>query len=168
MKYVILKVDTTGLNPADADVVRISAIRVDGDNKTTFDKFVNPGYHIPEESSKISGIYDKDVSGHPYFKDIKGSFLEFIGDIPIIGHNIDFDLSFLNKYLDTPISNKSMSLMNMARSFGYDGSLKFLAMCKHYGVPYYMNYNTAEITDMLFQAMIKDYRNKKDNKDVQN
>ena len=169
MKYVILKVDTTGLNPADADVVHISAVRVDGDKKTTFERFVNPGYHIPEEASKISGIYDKDVYGHPCFKDIKDSFLEFIGDAPIIGHNIDFELSFLNKYLNTPISNKSMSLMNMARHFGYNGSLKFLAMCKHYGAPYYMHYNTAEITNILFQCMLEEHKNaieKKDNSDA--
>ena len=167
MKYIILKVDTSGLNPETADVVRVSAIRVDGDNRTTFDKFVNPGYHIPEEASKVSGIYDKDVDGQPYFDSLKKDLVDFIGDLPIIGHNVSFDLAFINKYLDEPLKNKSMSIMDMARSFGYDGSLKFLAMCKHYNVPYYMHYNVAEKTDMLFQAVMKDYLDKKkDNLDV--
>lgn len=163
MKYVILKVDTTGLDPDIADIVRITAIRVKDNDKQIFDKFVNPRRHIPEEASKISGIYDNDVSRAPFFENIKEQFLEFIGDFPLIGHNVSFDISFINKYLDTPLANKSMSLMSMARFFGYDGSFKFLAMCKHYKVPYYMHYNTAEITDMLFKAMIEEYKNKKDN-----
>lgn len=166
MKYVILKVDTTGLSPEEADVVRVTAIRIKDGDKQTFDKFVNPKRHIPEEASKISGIYDSDVSKAPCFEDIKEQLLEFIGDLPLIGHNIGFDISFINKYLDVPLANKSMSLMNMARSFGYDGSLKFLAMCKHYKVPYYMHYNTAEITNMLFKAMVEEYTKKKDNKDA--
>lgn len=163
MKYVILKVETTGLNPETADVVHISALRVEDNIETQFSEFINPGCHIPEEASKISGIYDKDVAGHPYFDSIKDSLLQFIGDLPIIGHNISFDLKFINKHFDTPLPNKSMSLMDMARTFGYDGSLKFLSMCKHYNIPYYMHYNTVEKTNMLFKAMIEDYHKKKDN-----
>lgn len=163
MKYVILKVDTAGLSPDVADIVHISAIRVEDDKEIEFNEYVNPGYHIPEESSKISGIYDKDVYGRPYFRDIKDKLLEFIGDFPVIGHNLSFDLAFLNKHLDVPLSNKSMSLMDMARSLGYDGSLKFISLCKHYNVPYYMHYNTAQITNMLFKAMIEDYKDRKVN-----
>ena len=161
MKYVVLKVDTTGLSPETADVIHVSAIRVVGENKVVFNQYVNPGYHIPEEASKVSGILDEDVLGYPCFNDVKDSLLKFIGDYPIIGHNIEFDLSFINKYLDAPLSNKSMSLMKMARSFGYDGGLKFSVMCKHYGVPYFMHYSTIELTDMLFNCMIEEYNKSK-------
>lgn len=166
MKYVIIKVDTTGLSPDVADVVHISAIRVDEEHKATFDKFVNPGYHIPEAASEISNIFDEDVKDCPCFNDIKNELLEFIGDYPIIGHNIKFDLGFINKNLDAPLQNKSMSLMDMARACGYNGSLKFMALCKYYGVPYFMHYSTIELTDMLFNSMINYYKQKKDNKDA--
>ena len=166
MKYVVIKVDTTGLNPDTADIVRISAIRVDGENRIKFDKYINPGYHIPEAASEISGIIDEDVKDCPCFSEIKKELLEFIGDYPIIGHNISFDLSFINKNLNTPLKNRSMSLMDMARAYDYEGILKFASMCKYYGVPYSKCYSTVELTDMLFKSMIKYYVQKKDNRDA--
>ena len=166
MKYIILKVDTTGLSPDNADIVHISALRVDGEDRTVFDQYINPGYHIPIAASNISGVFDKDVAGKPKFEDVKDSFFEFIGDLPIIGHNISFDLGFINKNLETPLKNKSMSLMDMARSYGYNGSLKFMAMCNHYGIPCSLDYSITELTDMLFDRMIKDYKQRKDNKDA--
>ena len=165
MKYVILKVSTTGLNSDTAEIVKIDALKVINDVGQPFSVLINPGVPIPPEASNISGIYDKDVSNAPKFSEIKDKFLGFIEDLPIIGHNINFDLSFINKYLDAPLNNKSMSLMDMARSFNYAGSLKFSAMCKHYNIPIVCSDITGT-TNTLFQTMLKDYQNRKDNLDV--
>lgn len=162
MKYVILKVDTTGLNPDTAEIVKIDALKVVDDMTERYITFVNPGCLIPQEASSVSGICNEDVADAPAFEDIKESLLDFIGNLPIIGHNINFDLSFINKYLDSPLVNKSMSLMDMARNFGYTGSLKFTNMCKHYSIPIDSK-DIARTTDSLFQAMIQDYKNRQDN-----
>ena len=162
MKYVILKVDTTGLNPDTAEIVKIDALKVIDGETYHFVSFVNPGCLIPQEASSVSGICNEDVADAPTFEDIKESLLSFIGNLPIIGHNINFDLSFINKYLDVPLTNKSMSLMDMARNFGYTGSLKFTNMCKHYGI-LIDSKDIARTTNSLFQVMLQDYRNRQDN-----
>ena len=162
MKYLILKVSTTGLNPDAAEIVKIDALKVIDDIGQRFSVLINPGVPIPPEASNISGIYDKDVVNAPKFSEIKDKFLDFIEGLPIIGHNINFDLSFINKYLDTPLNNKSMSLMDMARSFNYTGSLKFSAMCKHYNIPVIYS-DITRTTNALFKLMLQDYKNKKDN-----
>ena len=164
MKYVIVKVDTTGLNPESADIVKISALYVKDEDKRKISTYVNPQMPIPEDASKISGIYNNDVKDAPTFDEIKDSFLKFIGDAPLVGHNLDFDLKFINKHFDVPIENKSMNLMNLARAIGYCGSLKFASMRKHYEVPEY--YDTVDATDMIFKEMLSEFQSKKDNRDA--
>lgn len=165
MKYVTLKVDTTGLDPIKADIVHIVASKVVDEETKYFDRFVNPGYHIPEEASKVSGIYDNDVDSAPAFSEIKNEFLEFIGDLPIIGHNIDFDLSFINKYLDAPLTNKSMSLMKLARAAGYTGSLRFNDLCKRFDPTNEYGWMTPGQRILpLFWSILNEYnKRKKDN-----
>ena len=164
MKYVIIKVDTTGLDPENSDIVKISALKISDDKTELFDTFINPGVQIPAAASRISGICDMDIEDAPTFEMMKKPFLDFIGNLPIIGHNIDFDLKFINKYLDTPLQNRKMSLMDMARGFGYAGSLKFSNMCSHYGIS--QDCSVVEKTNLLFNCMVKDYQKRKDNLDA--
>jgi len=164
MAYVILKVDTTGLNPNTDDIIRIAALKVDG-TKTEFNTLVNPGtgIELPDIVKSITGLTDSDLEGAPSFAEIKDSLLAFIGELPIIGHNIKFDLSFINKYLDSGIKNKTMSLMDMAVAFGYRGSLKFADLCSHYNIT---GDSVVDKTDKLFIAMMADFNKKKDDKTV--
>lgn len=164
MAYVILKVDTTGLDPNVDDIIRISALKVDG-VKSEFSSLVNPGgdRKLSDIVKNITGLSDVDLEGAPTFAEIKDSLLAFIGEFPIIGHNIKFDLSFINKYLDSGLKNKSMSLMDMAVAFGYRGSLKFVDLCSHYNIA---GDSIVDKTDKLFIAMMADFNKKKDDKTV--
>lgn len=161
MKYAILKVETTGLDPTVDDVVLVSAYKIIDDKIESFVSFINPQMEIPEAASNISGISNECVASAPTFNEVKESFLNFIGDFPIISHNVDFDLSFINKHLDTPLKNKSMSLMKMARAMGYTGSLKLINMCNHYGVMYTID--KLRTINSLFRKMIKEYNENKVN-----
>lgn len=158
MNYVILKVDTTGLDAASADIVKISALRIDGDNKVKFSALVNPGCPIPKEASEISGITDEDVKDAPSFEEVKESFLAFIDHLPVMGHNIEFDLKFVNKHLETPLNNRCMSLMSLARAANYSGSLKFKALCKSYNIS---EPDVLLATDALFRKLLEDFQKRK-------
>lgn len=158
MNYVILKVDTTGLDPTSADIIRISALRVDGEKQVKFSALVNPGRPIPSEASEISGVTDEDVKDAPSFEEVKESFLVFIDHLPIMGHNIEFDLKFINKYLDQPLENRCMSLMSLARAANHLGSLKFKALCKSYNIT---EPDTLLATDLLFHRLLEDFQKRK-------
>ena len=165
MKYVILKVETTGLDPIVDDIIHISAYKIVENNLIEpMSYFINPKMEISEEASNISGIRNEHVANAPTFDELKDKILDFIGDFPIIGHNINFDLSFINKHLDHPLENKKMSLMDMARAMGYTGSLKLSNMCHYYGVMYTVD--KVRTINSLFKAMIEEYTKKKDNKDA--
>ena len=61
--------ETTGINIGLDRIVEISIVRVNIDNSTDIlTKKINPTIPIPLATSKIHGIYDKDVVDSPTFK----------------------------------------------------------------------------------------------------
>jgi len=58
---------------------------------------INPGRHIPEFITNLTGISDVEVRNAPKFKDVVQVVESFVGDAPVVGHNVRFDLGFLQK-----------------------------------------------------------------------
>jgi len=96
---VALDIETTGLDPSTDAIIEIGAVRFEGNRiEDEFTSLVNPGRHIPEFISGLTGISDEMVRQAPKIRDILEELAIFIGDQPILGHNIQFDLSFFRKY----------------------------------------------------------------------
>lgn len=98
---VVFDFETTGLSVADgAKIIEIGAVKViDGKIKEKFTCLVNPGEHIPEDSTKIHGITDADVENCHTLEEVMPDFYKFTRGCYLAGHNIiDFDCVFLNKY----------------------------------------------------------------------
>jgi DNA polymerase III subunit epsilon len=101
---VVLDVETTGLDPKEDRIVTVAAIKVDFPDVAStgqiscpyFETRVNPGRPIPAAASKIHGIMDHHVADDEMFADIAHQLRDFIGELPIVGHNIQFDKRFLN------------------------------------------------------------------------
>jgi DNA polymerase-3 subunit epsilon/ATP-dependent DNA helicase DinG len=96
---VALDLETTGLDPLTDAILEIGARRFDGSRvEDEFTALINPGRHIPEFVSGLTGISDEMVRQAPHIRDVLEKLVTFIGDSPILGHNIQFDLSFFKKY----------------------------------------------------------------------
>jgi DNA polymerase III epsilon subunit family exonuclease len=137
-ELVVLDVETTGTDPKSADLVEIGAVRIRGGQVTDrWSSFVDPGRRI--FGNQMHGITDADVAGAPGPRDAVEAFLGFAGDAMLIGHNIGFDLAFLEaalgdgfrfeagRYLDTLAlardgypGGESYRLGDLARFFGIE------------------------------------------------
>ena len=96
---VALDLETTGLDPQTDAILEIGARRFDGNRvEDEFTTLINPGRHIPEFITGLTGISDEMVRQAPHIRDVLDGLAGFIGDSPILGHNIQFDLSFFKKY----------------------------------------------------------------------
>ena len=96
-EMVAFDIETTGLNAGSDRMTEIGAvIYAGGEIKETFNTFVDPGMHIPAEITQLTGITDRDVKGAPSEAEAMKSFLEFVGDRPIVAHNADFDTGFMS------------------------------------------------------------------------
>ena len=96
---IVLDLETTGTWVEKDKIVEIGMVKYlpDGSHEN-FIKRVNPGMHIPESVSKITGISDEDVKDAPLFNKIASEVIDFLGDCDLGGFNIErFDIPLLER-----------------------------------------------------------------------
>ena len=95
-KFVVFDTETTGLNPATNSIIEFSAILFEnGKQKNTLAFLCNPGVQISNEIENLTGITNEMLIGQDTFDSFANAVLDFFGDLPIVGHNLSFDMSFL-------------------------------------------------------------------------
>ena len=111
--FVAIDVETTGLDFSSDRIIELGAVKfVNGKPGAEFISFVNPCIPVPEAITELTTITPADVATAPTFAEIAPRFCEFIGSLPICGHQIEFDLTFINKALEKaglqPIGKQSI------------------------------------------------------------
>ena len=108
VEFAVVDVETTGLAPGRHRIIEVAATIVkNGDMLASFSRLVNPARSIPQFITKFTGITPSMVARASVAEKVLPRLQDFIGHRPIIGHNIGFDLNFLNyeaDRLDLPAS----------------------------------------------------------------
>ncbi len=96
--YIAVDLETTGLNPKTDRIIEIAALRVI-DGRITEEKatFVNPHQQLDGRIRGLTGIEDGMLADAPDISRIIGEFAAFTQDLPLLGHNVLFDYSFLKR-----------------------------------------------------------------------
>jgi DNA polymerase III subunit epsilon len=109
--FVVFDLETTGLKPEAHEIIEIGAIRVnrDSDIHDTFEALIQPSKKIPKKITEITGITQEmiDSKAEP-LEMVLPQFLEFIGDLPLVSFNAEFDMAFLKAALDKMQGNASL------------------------------------------------------------
>ena len=118
--FVVLDVETTGGSPASASLTEVAAARYrGGELLATYQTFVRPDERIPPYITALTGISDAMVADAPRIGEMLPSFLEFLGGGVVVGHNVRFDLSFLNHALESTgrdrLANATVDTLALAR-----------------------------------------------------
>ena len=96
--YVAIDLETTGTEPKRNDIMEIGVVRFDENGVSeTFQSFVRPAEAIPYRIRLLTNIEQSDVDNAPTFDDVREELVRFVGDAPIIGQNVSFDLAFLER-----------------------------------------------------------------------
>jgi DNA polymerase III epsilon subunit family exonuclease len=132
--FVVFDVETTSRDVKQGALVEIGAVKVT--NRKVTDRWstlVNPG--VPIIGRQLHGISDDDVKDAPSPEDAAKQFLAWAGDAPLVGHNIGFDIGFLEaalgsghkieagRYVDTLVlareayPDTDLKLGDLARTF---------------------------------------------------
>ncbi len=148
-EFVVLDVETTGLKPTQQRVIEVALIRVSPHGAPIrWSSLVNPGRPVPAYISQKVGIDDAMVADAPEFRSIAPTIVEIVEELPVVGHNIAFDLSFINtelmrcglpRLVNTPIDTltltsqlvaeaRRLNLADVARAMGIDSRTSHRAM----------------------------------------
>jgi len=96
---VSLDIETTGLDPKSDSVIEIGAVKFN-ENRVLdeFSTLINPRKPINSFITNLTGITNAMVMNAPLLADVYPELETFIGDHPILGQNIGFDISFFQRY----------------------------------------------------------------------
>lgn len=94
--FLVIDVETTGLDPEEERIVEICAarVRVGERPEIVLDTLVDPGRAVT--AGAIHGIRDEDVAGAPRLADLAETLRSLCAGHVVAGHNVRFDLRFLD------------------------------------------------------------------------
>lgn len=137
--YLVLDTETTGLNPARDKVLEIGAARIEkGQVADTFSALIDTGIPLPERITELTGITDAMQAEGRKTEEVFREFVVFCGDLPVLGHNIQFDFSFLKQTavnLGLSFEKEGIDTLRIARKVLSDlPSRRLSDLCVHYGI----------------------------------
>jgi DNA polymerase III subunit epsilon len=118
--FCVLDIETTGGSAVDGGITEIGAIKVrGGETLGTFQTMVNPGLAIPTQITLLTGISQAMVLPAPRIESVLPSLVEFVAGTVIVGHNVRYDLGYLNLALERAgwprFANQSIDTLALAR-----------------------------------------------------
>ena len=162
--YVCIDLETTGLNPKLDKIIEIGAVKVvDGEVTDTFHVYVNPGRKLEERITELTGISQMRLDQAPDMKEIFPKLTVFLEDLPLLGHRVLFDYSFLKKAavdLKLPFEKQGLDTLRMARCFLPQLEHRTLSyLCNYYGIEHsaHRALEDAAATVSLYQLLCRDY-----------
>jgi DNA polymerase III subunit epsilon len=140
--FCVIDIETTGASANTCGITEIAAAKYHrGRCVGTFQTLVNPGVPVPAEITFLTGITTSMVGPAPKVERVLHALREFVRDAVIVGHNVRFDLSFLNKALrinDWPaFSNQVVDTCRLARRLVREEvpNCKLGTLSRHFAFP---------------------------------
>ena len=99
MEYVALDLEMTGVDLETDDIIEVGAVRFTADGpRARFSTLVNPGRPLPRRIAALTGIRTEELAAAPPFTEVAERLVRFVGDAPVVGQHVDWDLAFLKKH----------------------------------------------------------------------
>jgi len=142
MREIVLDTETTGLDPNSGHrIVEIGCVETRYHITTgeSFHVYINPERDMPEEAFNVHGLSEQFLSDKPVFAEVVEDFLAFIGDSPLVIHNAEFDMKFLNaelKKVARPLldRDRAVDTVTMARRKFPGAQANLDALCRRFEI----------------------------------
>tara|TARA_B100000315_G_scaffold35811_1_gene30485 strand:- start:3117 stop:3785 length:669 start_codon:yes stop_codon:yes gene_type:complete len=142
MREIVLDTETTGFRQNDGDrIVEIGCIELVNHVATgnNYHQYINPERAMPDEAFAVHGLSEEFLADFPVMADVMDAFIEFIGDAPLVIHNAEFDMRFINAELGLlgqqplPMS-RSIDTVRMAREKFPGAPASLDALCRRFSI----------------------------------
>ncbi|WP_181899368.1 PolC-type DNA polymerase III [Lachnotalea glycerini] len=137
--YVALDLETTGLNPKYARILEVGAVKIKkGKVIGTYDKIVNAKTYLSQQIVDLTGITEDMMQSGEDIENVIVELIDFCEDDILLGHNIQFDYSFVKKAAANHkmgFEKEAIDTLKLARKFLPElekRSLEYL--CEYYKI----------------------------------
>lgn len=141
MREIVLDTETTGLDPREGHrIVEIACLELVHHVPTgrDFHRYVNPERDMPADALAVHGLTAEFLAAHPPFAAIVDELLAFIGSAPLVIHNAEFDVAFLNAELGRvqipPIAGSHIDTLALARLRFPGAPASLDALCRRFAI----------------------------------
>lgn len=163
-ELVCFDCETTGLNPKVDDIISIGAVIIKNNtilSSKKFECFVKPKTELTAVTIKIHRIRKCDLDDAKDINDVIVDFLDFVGNRPLVGYYLEFDVAMVNKYIKPKIGITLPNINHEVSSIYYDKAekyhnadidLRFNTMMKNLNIPTLSAHDA--INDAIMTAMM--------------
>ena len=142
MREIIFDTETTGFEPSEGHrIVEIACLELVNQIPTGRRKqfYLNPERDMPEAAFRIHGLSEEFLRDKPKFAEVADELIEFIGDAPLVAHNAEFDMRFLNAELATLkratiALDRAVDTVRLARQRFPGAPASLDALCKRFAI----------------------------------
>ena len=169
----VIDLETTGLDCTQNYIIEVGAVKIGGwhkvngkDGQALIDKgniigqyssLVSCPVKLSEKIVQLTGISDLILNNAPTIDVVLKKLKEFVGDSIVVGHNIEFDYSFLHAHggrYGISFNNRKQDTITIAKTIFRDKipSYSLSALTKMFGIRYmpHCALNDALATAQLF------------------
>lgn len=138
-RFVVLDVETTGLNTSVDKITEIGAVRIEnGVEVAEYSMLIDPERAIPDKVTELTGINAAMLRGQPTIEQVIGEFAEFCEGCVLVAHNASFDMSFFRRaFRDAglPFTHPVLDTLALTRNYyRQQKSHKLGQLCKMLGI----------------------------------
>lgn len=150
MREIVFDTETTGVFAQHAEpqlrdrIVEIGCVEIVNLERTgrEFHVYINPERSVPDEVVRVHGLTRDFLLQHARFAEVVESFLDFVGDAPLVAHNASFDQGFINAELERcglplPAAERFVDTLAIARKRFPGASCSLDALAKRFQLDRY-------------------------------
>jgi DNA polymerase-3 subunit epsilon/ATP-dependent DNA helicase DinG len=153
--YVALDTETTGLEAGRDEIIEVAAVRFQGPEVLgTWHSLIKPAASLPEAITRLTGITPQDLETAPMFYTVVPELARFIGDDPVVGHSVGFDIDFLAAQ-GLPLRNRQVDTFELSTLLLPqlpDRSL--ISVARHLEIPYPEQHRALADAQMSRQVLL--------------
>lgn len=161
LSCVIVDIETTGLEPETNEIIEVAGLKtVKGEIDSPFNALIKIDRPLPPEIVSLTGISDEILKEGEQKNFVLQRFANFVQDLPLIAHNTDFDIPFLNHHLSKtggkPLSNQLICTLKLSRSLlpGLP-SHKLGKVAEYFKIPTPLTHRAIGDVEITYQLWLK-------------
>ena len=137
--FVVLDVETTGLNTRADRIIEIGAVRVEqGAEVAEFSELIDPGCDVPERVTELTGITAAMLRGKRTIAEALPDFARFCAGAVLVAHNAAFDTAFFRRAFRAAGLDFDFTVVDtlalVRNQYPHSRTHKLGAMCKQLGI----------------------------------